>query len=256
VFRKAIVRVPGSNFSQGLSTGIFGVPILSIALEQHRSYCEALKDCGLSLVTLPPDLDYPDSTFVEDTAVLVRDFAIFLRPGAISRRGEVEQVRPIVHSFFEQIEEIVAPGTLDGGDICEADNHFFIGISERTNVDGAKQFRDIVGHLGYTSDLIDIRGVPGLLHLKSGLAYLGDGNLVAIDSLNRIVDHSSYRKIPVGSEENYAANCVRVNDKVLFPKGFPKLSDLLENLGYSLVHLDMSEFQKMDGGLSCLSLRF
>jgi dimethylargininase len=238
VFRKAIVRVPGSNFSQGLSTGIFGVPILSIALEQHRSYCEALKDCGLSLVTLPPDLDYPDSTFVEDTAVLVRDFAIFLRPGAISRRGEVEQVRPIVHSFFEQIEEIVAPGTLDGGDICEADNHFFIGISERTNVDGAKQF------------------VPGLLHLKSGLAYLGDGNLVAIDSLNRIVDHSSYRKIPVGSEENYAANCVRVNDKVLFPKGFPKLSDLLENLGYSLVHLDMSEFQKMDGGLSCLSLRF
>jgi dimethylargininase len=256
VFQYAIVRPPGANFAQGLTTVDLGAPIYEKALEQHEQYCQALQQCGLTLTRLEADLRYPDSTFVEDTAILTDRCAILTRPGAFSRQGEVENIKETLARLYPSLHAIVPPGTLDGGDICEAENHFFIGISERTNEEGAWQLADLLVQEGYTSTCVDIRQVEGILHLKSGIAYLGDSRLVLIDELAHHKAFQGYDVIRVEPSESYAANCVRVNDHVLFAAGFPKLQAAIRNLGYSLIVLDMSEFQKMDGGLSCLSLRF
>ena len=165
-------------------------------------------------------------------------------------------MRPALELFYNSLAQITAPGTLDGGDICEAGDHFFIGISERTNLDGAKQLSEILGQLGYTSELVDIRGIAGILHLKSGIAYLGEGRLALIDALASHPAFRRYEIIHLAPEENYAANCVRINDYVLTAAGFPCFHEALQDAGYRLLPLDMSEYQKMDGGLSCLSLRF
>ena len=256
MFRSAIVRLPSPNFAEGLTTVELGQPMYAQALEQHARYCAALQHCGLTLTELAADSRYPDSTFVEDAAILTGRGAILTRPGALSREGEVAAIQATLAQFYPALRSISASGTLDGGDICEADNHFFIGISERTNATGAQQLAEFLSQAGYTSSRVDIRGIQGILHLKSGLAYLGDNRLVAIDSLADRPEFRGYEIVPVAPEENYAANCVRVNDHVLIAAGFPKLKTTFQNLGYSCLALDMSEFQKMDGGLSCLSLRF
>ena len=255
-FQSAIVRPPASNFSHGLTSQDLGAPSFEKALQQHAAYCQALRLCGLELTALPADPDYPDSTFVEDTAVLTPRGAILARPGVASREGEVLAMRPALRLFYDNLAEITAPGTLDGGDICEAGEHFFIGISERTNPDGARQLANFLSQLGYTSDFVDIRGMNGILHLKSGIAYLGEGRLALI---NELANHPAFRRyeiIHLEPQENYAANCVRINDYVLTAAGFPCFHQALQEAGYQPLPLDMSEFQKMDGGLSCLSLRF
>ena len=256
MFTHAIVRPPGANFAGGLTTVDLGVPIYTRAVDQHARYCAALEQCGLELIHLPIDLAYPDSTFVEDTAIITDNGAILARPGAPSRRGEVTPIGATLFPFFPQLARIEDPGTLDGGDICEAGRHFFIGISERTNEAGAQQLAAHLAHEGYTCACIDIRGLPGILHLKSGIAYLGDRRLVVIDALAAHAAFQGWELVRVDPAENYAANCVRVNDHVLLAAGFPGLRKTVQQLGYPTMELDVSEFQKMDGGLSCLSLRF
>jgi len=282
---RAIVRSPGASLSGGLTSATLGVPDYELALLQHRNYCEALELCGLELTHLEVDEEFPDSTFVEDTAVLVRarqkparqqglslpDLAgkaladarasaiscILTRPGAPSRMGEVKRTKETLSQFCHQIHSISEPGTLDGGDICEAGNHhFLIGISERTNEAGAEQLAERLNTYGYTSICIDIRGVPNILHLKSGLAYLGENRLVVIDALRNRKELQDYDLMLVNAGEEYAANCVRVNDYILIAAGYPAFEQTLRNLGYQTIAVEMSEFQKMDGGLSCLSLRF
>jgi dimethylargininase len=258
MFTRAIVRPPAPNFSKGLTTGEFGAPDYKRALDQHEAYCAALEQCGLTLTRLEADSNYPDSTFVEDVAVLTPKCAIVTRPGAPSRLGEVANVRMVLEEFFpaSTIHMIQAPGTLDGGDVCEAGNHFFIGISERTNEAGVRQLADLLAANGHTSSLVSIRDVKGLLHLKSGLAYLSDNRLVATEALANRAELAGYELVRVKDLEQYAANCVNVNDRVLVAAGFPLLERAIRQLGYQTILLDMSEFQKMDGGLSCLSLRF
>jgi dimethylargininase len=274
MFRQAIVRPPATNFADGLTTVQLGRPDHARALEQHAAYCEALAACGLALTRLDADERFPDSTFVEDAAVMLRgamdqvadQAAILTRPGADSRAGEVESIAETLRELFPQttLHSIQERGTLDGGDVCEAEretargarSHFFIGVSERTNEAGAQQLAEIVTSYGCTASLVDLRGLPNILHLKSGLAHLGDNRLVTIDAL---ADHAAFRGfdlVRVSASEEYAANCVRINDRVLVAAGYPKFERTLEDLGYQTVALGMSEFQKMDGGLSCLSLRF
>jgi dimethylargininase len=271
MFTKAIVRPPAPNFSSGLTTSAFGSPVYDLALRQHEAYCAALEQCGLVLSRLQADPNYPDSTFVEDAAVLNEKYAVITRPGAASRRGEVANISAALENFFpaSAIKAIEAPGTLDGGDVCEAGDRFFIGLSERTNEAGARQLADLLATHGYASSFVDIRGVmksvtgavatgSGLriLHLKSGLAYLGDNRLVITDELAEREEFSGYDLVHVEAGEEYAANCVRVNDFVLVAAGFPLLESTLRELGYQTIALEMSEFRKMEGGLSCLSLRF
>jgi len=256
MFTKAIVRLPAENFADGLSTVELGIPNFAKTIEQHQAYCNALIQCGLTLTRLAADPKHPDSTFVEDTAIVTEHGAILARPGAKSRMAEVENIKSVLSPLYSELPEIKTPGTLDGGDICEAGSHFIIGISLRTNEDGAKQLADWLANFGYTSDFVDICSVPGILHLKSGISYIGDNRMVVIHSLADHPAFKAYELIQTHAHEDYAANCVRVNDHVLIASGFPILQNTLEKLGYCVIALDMSEYQKMDGGLSCLSLRF
>ena len=264
MFSKAIVRPPGANYADGLTRLDLGSPDFARARRQHALYCEALEQCGLALTLLEADGRYPDSTFVEDTAVIIGNLntttraptAILTRPGAASRAGEVESIKEALSQFCPQIHSIHEPGRLDGGDVCEAGNHFFLGISERTNAAGAQQLAGLLQYYGYTSSFVDIRGVKNILHLKSGLAYLGDNRLAVIDTLANRREFRGYDLVRVNTDEEYAANCVRVNECILIAAGYPGLERTLGDLGYKTIALEMTEFQKMDGGLSCLSLRF
>jgi dimethylargininase len=256
LFEHAIVRLPGSNFAEGLTTVDLGAPEYERVLEQHSAYCQALRECGLSLTMLEVDLRYPDSTFVEDTAVITPRGAILTRPGAASREGEVAAIKPTIESFYPGMVQIDAPGALDGGDICEAGDHFFLGTSHRTNEAGAKQLAAHLASQGYTSSAVDVREMTTILHLKSGISYIGEKTLVVMEEMAANPAFAGYDLIKVSAEESYGANCVRVNDRVLVADGFPKLTSELIQRGFNPMLLNMSEFQKMDGGLSCLSLRF
>jgi len=256
MFCRAIVRPPSANFADGLTSVELGLQDHQLALSQHSAYCTALEQCGLELVRLEADERYPDSTFVEDTAVLTERGAILARPGALSRTGEVFEVREALTRFYSTLSSIHYPGTLDGGDVCDAGNHFFIGISERTNEAGAQQLSELLASWDYTSSFVDIRSAKGILHLKSGLAFLGDDRLVIIDELSRREEFRGYDLVHVEPGEEYAANCVRVNDYALVAASHPEMGRTLRELGYQTIALEMTEFRKMEGGLSCLSLRF
>ncbi len=271
MFTRAIVRPPAPNFAEGLTAADLGTPNYQLAFKQHEDYCAALEQCGLRLIRLEADPRYPDSTFVEDVAILTEALpygrasapasangrcAVLTRPGAPSRSGEVESMRKVLAKIFPSLLSIQSPGTLDGGDVCEAGNHFFVGISERTNEAGAQQLIELLAPSGYTSSFIDIRGLTSILHLKSGLSYLGDNRLAVIEVLADRPEFRGYDLVGVNDEEMYAANCIRVNDHVLVAAGYPAFSARLRELGFQTIELEMAEFQKMDGGLSCLSLRF
>jgi dimethylargininase len=259
-FARAIVRPPGANFASGLTSATGGAPDLTLALGQHRSYCEALRTCGLDLTPLSPDSNFPDGTFVEDAAVVTENGAVITRPGAPSRRGEIDSVARCLVSLTPRMLRIEAPGTVDGGDVCEVDGHFLIGVSARTNAAGADQLKIHLDTLGYRASIIDIRASKTLLHLKTGMAYVGEGIWVLaseIESeLKSLLDIPMPQVISIPTHESYSANCIRVNDAVLVPSGYAHLARELERRGLRPLPLDMSEFKKMDGGLSCLSLRF
>ena len=259
-FTRAIVRRPSESFAAGLTSGQYGPPDVQRALAQHERYCDALRGCGLEVTHLEAAPDYPDGTFVEDAAIVTPRGAVITRPGAESRRGEVDSAAAGLRRFFGHVQQIAAPGTVDGGDVCEADGHYLIGLSQRTNEPGAEQLAAHLRHMHYAASIVDVRGSPGLLHLKSGIAYLGAGHWVVAQEVQGAF--RSWSALPVRelivaeAAEGYAANCVLINDAVLMAEGYPRLASLLRDKGYRPLHLDVSEFRKMDGGLSCLSLRF
>jgi dimethylargininase len=215
-----------------------------------------LEECGVALTVLPADLRYPDSTFVEDVAILTKHHAMLTRPGATSRAGEVDEIRTPLSRFYESFDTIESPGTIDGGDVCEAGSRYFIGISGRTNEEGAHQLSRFLSWEGKTSTHVNIRATVGILHLKSGIAYLGNNRLLAIDAFAHHPVFRAYEIVRVAPGEEYAANCILVNGRVIIAAGHPATEEQLRVLGYNLIVLEMSEFRKMDGGLSCLSLRF
>jgi dimethylargininase len=252
----AIVCPPGDNFANGLTTSDLGPPDLALARSQHEAYIRALEECGLTITRLKPDPRFPDSPFVEDMAVVTARGALITRPGVECRQGEVAVIGRALEEHFQWIGAIEAPGTLDGGDVCEADGHFFIGRSERTNDEGARQLSAWVSELGWDASVIDIRALSELLHLKSGLAHLGGRRLAAIGVLARQLVVQDYEVLRVPKDEEYAANCMRVNDAILVPAGFPHMAQAVREPGIRVIELEISEFRKMDGGLSCLSLRW
>lgn len=255
-FTRAIVRPPADTFAAGITSSNLGPPDLPLALEQHDTYCRTLERLGLALVRLAPEPDFPDSTFVEDAAIVTTRGAILTRPGAASRAGEVAAIGAVLGERFPELAEITAPGTVDGGDVCEAGRHFFIGLSGRTNPEGAAQLTQWLRWYDFSSSVIDIRAMPGLLHLKTGLSWLGERRLLAAGEVAGEEALSGWEIVRVPEGEDHAANCIRVNDALLVARGFPATSALLGGLGYDVVPLDMTEYGKMDGGLSCLSLRW
>lgn len=252
-FTRAIVRPPCPAMVDGLTSANLGRPDYDKAMAQHEAYVKALSECGLKITSLEPDDNFPDSTFVEDTALVASDFALIARPGAPSRRGETESVEAALQQHFERVERIDSPGTVDAGDIMIVGNHFYIGLSCRTNVSGAEQ---TAAHLARYDMAATTLPIDDVLHLKSGVAYLEHNTLVATDDFISRPEFTDFKRIRVVDDEAYAANCLWINETVLVASGFPKTIELIQAKGYQTVELDMSEFRKLDGGLSCLSLRF
>ena len=253
MFTNAIVRKPGRSMVHGLTKANLGKPDYEKAVVQHESYIRALKDCGLRVIVLEADENYPDSTFVEDTSLLTPHCAILTRPGAITRRGEIERIRNTISEFYNNIEVINSPGTVEAGDIMMVEDHFYIGLSERTNESGAEQVIGILNKYGMNGSMIKLKDV---LHLKTGLAYLENNNLVVCGEFLSNPEFKKFNLIKIPEEESYAANCVWINGQVLIQKGYPKTKQKIIDAGYTVIEVDVSEFQKLDGGLSCLSLRF
>jgi dimethylargininase len=178
--------------------------------------------------------------------------AVITRPGAASRRGEEVSIAEVLRQYRE-IEHIQAPGTLDGGDVLMIGNHFFIGISERTNLEGAKQLGGILEKHQKTFTTIQ---VGAGLHFKSSVNYVGKNSILVAQDFTSHEALNGYDKISVTKEEEYSANTLWINDHLLMPKGFPDTKTKLKRLGLPIIELDVSEMQKMDGGLTCLSIRF
>lgn len=253
MFKNAIVRKPGKSMTAGLTTAGLGLPDYELALAQHDKYVKALGDCGLNVRILEADERYPDSAFVEDVALLTTECAIITNPGAPSRKGETAGIRDILNEYYTNIEEVVDPGTVEAGDIMMVDSHFFIGLSGRTNINGAGQ---VIRHLEKYDLSGSVVGLEKVLHLKTGVAYLQHNNLVACGEFVHKEEFSKYNILEIDEDESYAANCIWINDRVLIPAGYPKARKKIEQAGYSTIEIDLSEFRKLDGGLSCLSLRF
>lgn len=256
-FDRALVRPPAETFAAGLTQAGLGAPDFALACAQHAAYCAALEAAGLELIRLVPELDLPDSTFVEDTAILTPRGAIVTRPGAASRTREIDTIAVALGRIGGEPRRIEAPGTVDGGDVCDVDGQFLIGLSTRTNEAGARQLAAHLAAWGYTAATLDVRALgPALLHLKSGLSELGDGRVAVVPELAADPALARFERVVVAAEESYAANCIRVNDRVLVAAGYPRFAATLDRLDYRVEALPMTEFRKMDGGLSCLSLRF
>ncbi|MBF0233379.1 MAG: N(G),N(G)-dimethylarginine dimethylaminohydrolase [Desulfamplus sp.] len=253
MFTRAIVRRPGKSMVNGLTSSYSGVPDYKKAIIQHDAYIEALKKCGLEIQILEPDEQYPDSTFIEDAALLTKKCAIITNPGAESRKGETLSIKETLKDYYSHIEKIIEPGTVEGGDIMMVEDHFYIGISERTNEHGAQQVISFLEKHGMSGSMVELKTV---LHLKTGISYIENNNLVASGEFLSKPEFQKFNLLKIEDDESYAANCIWINDTVIMPQGFPKAMNTIKSAGYAIIELDMSEFRKLDGGLSCLSLRF
>jgi len=253
MFKKAIVRKPCKNLVNGLTTANLGKPDFQLALKQHQKYIEALEKCGLEVTVLEANENYPDSTFVEDTALLTPDCAVITNPATHSRNGEIIELSQVIENVYPIVETITTPGTLEGGDVMMVGNHYYIGLSERTNLFGANQLIGILAKYGLLGSSVT---VDNILHLKSGVSYLENNNLLVTRSFFDKPEFQKYNLILVDDDESYAANSLWINDRVLVPKGFPNTKNKIEQAGYKTIEVDVSEFRKLDGGLSCLSLRY
>lgn len=253
MFTKAIVRTPGKSIVNGLTSAGLGLPNYEQALVQHAAYVKALEECGLEVLVLREAEQYPDSTFIEDVALLTRDLAIVTNPGAPSRKGETTGIKKVLRNYYKNIEEVQEPGTVEAGDIMMVGSHFYIGLSARTNENGAQQLINYLQDYGMDGTVIRLEKV---LHLKTGLAYLEHNNLAACGEFLLKEEFQKFNILKIDGDESYAANCIWVNERVLIPKGYPKAQNTIEKAGYTIIEIDVSEFRKLDGGLSCLSLRF
>ena len=256
MFTNVIVKTPCRAVTEGITSAPeLGKPDYEKALRQHGCYIEALKQCGVEVTVLPPDEAFPDSCFVEDTAVLTEKCAVISNPGAPTRARETEAMVPVIKQFYpeECIEYITAPGTMEGGDVMMVGDTFYIGRSARTNAEGIRQFTEILGRYGYQVVEVPLEKV---LHLKTGVNYLEHGHMLVSGEFTGKAEFASYQRHEIPEAEAYAANCIWVNEKVLVPEGYPTVEKLVREMGYEVILVDTSEFRKIDGGLSCLSLRF
>lgn len=253
-FTRAIVRQPPMTAGHGLTTAGLGMPDFPLLAKQHVEYVDALRRAGLEVEILPAMGDLPDSYFVEDAAIVLPDLAVLTRPAAPERAPEPARIAPTLSRWFPEIAEIRPPGFLDGGDVLITGNVVMVGLSERTNREGADQLGRLLAPLGYELRVLEVK--EGL-HLKSGLTPIAEFILLGCRAYAGQEALDGFELIEVAQTEAYAANALRLNDVLLLADGHPEVNDRLDELeGVMLVPLEMSEIAKMDGGLSCLSLRW
>ena len=257
MFTRAITRRPCRALINGIATAQFGegTPDYDKAIAQHDKYVETLRGLGLEVLVLPGDERYPDSCFVEDPAVVMDGCAVITNPARDSRNGEKFEIIDAIRKYYteEQIFHIEAPGTMEGGDVMLVDKHFYVGQSDRTNMEGFEQFKAIVEKFGYTASAVPV--TEGL-HLKDFVIYLENNNMLVTEVMDKEPQFKDFNRFIVPAEELYAVNSLNINGTVLVPKGFPKTQKIIEDLGYPIILMDTNEFRLIDGSLTCLSLRF
>ena len=251
-FNNAIIRKPNKNIQNGLSSQNLH-PQYEIVLEEHRNYIKAIKEAGLKINLLEALEEYPDSIFVEDPVITYKSNIIILNPFDPSRNGEKDIIKNEINHLFDSIF-FVEEGFVEGGDILNINNHFIIGLSERTNRLGAKNLSNILQNLGAT---VKICKTPdGILHFKSECSVL-DNDTILVSNKMAQLDYlkSNYNLIELPIGEEGASNSLRINDKLLLPDGFVKAEEILSK-NYNLIKINVSEIAKVDAGLSCMSLRW
>ncbi len=253
-FDQAIVRRPSNSCVRGLRAVDTGSPDLDRFRAQHEAYIQALRSAGLRVQIEPKSEEFPDSVFVEDAALCLPEGAILLRPGAPTRQGEVALLQPTLEEVYGRPPLQLGEGFVEGGDVMLTDDAVIIGLSERTDPVGAEALAKILKAWGYE---VRLGQTPsGVLHFKTHSSYLGEGRVLCTALLSTAEVFSGYEVIETAPGEDAAANALRINDRVLLAEGFPQTQDRLQKAGFAVVPIPMSEAAKLDGGLSCLSLRF
>lgn len=254
-FTKILARRPSPNLAEGLTmSSHLGVPDYMLAMRQYEAYLQALRDAGLSVELLDYNPQFPDGHFVEDPIIIFHEMAFLCRSGAISRRHEGDSILPHLTGLrIERMDDNHA--YMDGGDVLFCADRVLVGLSERTNRAAAEAL-----HRALKTVKPDIRldcvAFSGVLHLKSGLTEVAPNVLVHDPALKTdyVFDWAEVMTLP--AEEGYAADLMPINDSIFIVKGFPTVKAIAERYSEKVIELDMSEFRKMDGGLTCLSLRY
>ena len=252
-FNRAIVRTPSRSVVDGLRAVDIGAPDYDAVLAEHAAYVRALESLGVGVETLPALEAFPDSVFVEDTALVFAGAAILLRPGAATRRGETAEIAATLERNFERVLRL-EDGTAEGGDVLTTPRAVFIGVSARTSVDGATALVSLLADIGQQG--VVVRTPPGVLHLKSDCSMLDDETILCTPRLAAAQPFPGFRLIPTPEGEEGAANALRIGDTVALSESYPRTAEALGRVGYSVLPLATAEIAKIDAGLSCMSLRW
>ena len=252
-FTHAVVRQPAKSIIKGLRAVDIGSPDYDQMICDHDDYVEALMSAGVEVINLTALNEFPDGQFVEDTALCLPKAAILMRPGAPSRLGEVNEIAPKLRELFEDVYEIDDQGYIEGGDILVTGKEILVGRSARTDENGVRQLSEIVTPLGYV--IREVFTPPEILHFKTDCSLLGPYEILSTKRLQSSGCFDGYSVINVADGEEAAANAIRVNDYVIMPAGFPRTRAILEDHGYKVKVINNTECAKLDGGMSCLSLR-
>ncbi|UCE17686.1 MAG: dimethylargininase [Gemmatimonadota bacterium] len=249
----ALTHIVSPNISQCEVTYRNREPIdYDRAVKQHEAYCQLLRDCGLDVIELSVNRDYPDSTFLEDTAVVVDEIAIMANLGVASRRGEVNGVEQEL-AKYRKIRRIEPPATLDGGDVLKIGRDIFVGLSPRTNEAGIQSLKRFLAPFGYKIIPVILKDC---LHLKSACTTLDKKALLVNASWLDLEPFSNFRIIQVPEDESEAANALRVNDTIFMHSGFSKTVQIARAEGFAVKTTDISELLKAEAGMTCSSIIF
>lgn len=247
----AVTRQVSPRLAECELTHIERLPIdLNLARQQHRQYNQALRQLGCQVIELPAEADLPDSVFVEDTAIILPEIAVITRPGADSRKPEVESIAPVL-SRYRPLAHIQPPATLDGGDVLVLGKKIFVGISTRSNPPAIVQLQKILAGYGYQVDGIHLHDC---LHLKSAVTRLDDQTLLINRAWVDTKPFEHYHLIDVDPDEPFGANCLSIGGVVLYPSAFPKTLQRIREQGFSVLTVDVSELAKAEGAITCCSL--
>ena len=246
---KGLVRQPGSRLAEGIVTYISRTPVdVAVARAQHGAYVDALAASGWMIQQAPAADDCPDSVFIEDTVVICEDLAVLTRPGAPARRAEVAGVAQTVRSLGLRTACIEEPGVLEGGDVLQVGDTVYVGRGGRTNGEGIRQLRSLLAPLGRAVIAVPLRNV---LHLKSAVTALPDGTFLLLPEL---VPAELFPAVRPVAEEGGSHVVPLGGDDVLISASAPRTAELLKDLGFIPVVVDISEFEKLEGCVTCLSV--
>lgn len=253
-FTHAITRIPPLSAVEGLRAENVGNPDVGLMRTHHHLYVDALQSTGAKVSVLAALEEFPDSHFVEDSALCLPEGAVLLRPGAPSRLGESAAMEPHLRVVYSTVEALKGPGFIEGGDILTTETEILVGQSARTDSAGIEALRSVVGQWGYR--VREVHTPAGVLHFKTDCSLLDGQTILSTRRLSDSGCFASYTVIDVEPGEEPAANSIRFNDIVFMPTGFPVTAKRVRDSGFEVRELPNSECQKIDGGLSCLSLRF